>query len=41
MYNDNTFMYILDLCQELDVDTLRCLIGNIEVLIDNMEEEEE
>ena len=40
MYNDNTFMYILDLCQELDIDELKCLISNIETIIENKEEEE-
>ena len=40
MYNDNTFMYILDLCEELDIDGLKCLIGNIETMIENKEEED-
>lgn len=40
MYNDNTFMYILDMCQELDIDELKCLIGNIENIIGNKEEED-
>ena len=41
MYNDNTFMYILDLCGNLDINELECLIGNIETMIENRKEEEE
>lgn len=38
MYNDSTFMYILDMCQGLDIDNLKCLISNIEIIITNKEE---
>lgn len=41
MYNNDTFMYILDLCGNLDIDELECLIGNIETMIENRKEEVE
>lgn len=41
MYNDDTFMYILDLCGNLGINELECLIGNIETMIENMKEEVE
>lgn len=41
MYNDDTFMYILDMCSSLDIDTLKCLIANIEIMIENKEEDED
>ena len=41
MYNDNTIMYILDLCQELDIDELEMVKNDIDVIIENKESEEE
>lgn len=39
--NDNIFMAILDMCGNLDVDELKGLIANIEIMIENLESEEE
>lgn len=41
MYNDNTIMYILDLCQDLDIDELEMIKNNIDIIIENKEEEGE
>lgn len=41
MYNDNYFMYILDMCANLDIEELECLIDNIKIMIENKKEEEE
>ena len=41
MYNDNTIMYILDLCQDLDIDELEMIKNNIDVIIENKESEED
>lgn len=38
--NERDFMYILDMCQSLDIDTLQALIDNIEIIIENKSEEE-
>ena len=38
--NERKFMEILDLCNELDVNTLKNIIANIEIIIDNKIEEE-
>ena len=40
-FEDETFMYILDMCQSLSDDILKSLICNIETLIENRKEEEE
>ena len=40
MYNNDYFMYILDMCSNLDIDELKCLIANIETMIKNKESEE-
>lgn len=37
---DNIIMSILDLCQELDIQELESLIGNIETIIENKKEED-
>lgn len=39
MYDNNTFMYILDMCQELDTEILKNLIDNIGDIIENREDE--
>lgn len=36
---DNRFMQILDLVASLDLDYMRALIDNIEIMIENKEEE--
>ena len=40
MNNDNYFMDILDMCDELEIEELEILIGNIEIMIENKKEEE-
>ena len=37
--NENTFMYILDLCKDLDTNDIQYLIDNLKVLIENKEGE--
>lgn len=41
MTEDDTMMYILDMCQSLSDNTLEDLINNIETIIENRKEEEE
>lgn len=41
MYDNNNIMYILDLCQDLDIDELEMIKNNIGVIIENKEEEGE
>lgn len=41
MYNDDKFMYILDMCASLEIEELECLIDNIKIMIENKKEEEE
>ena len=38
--NESKFMYILDMCQDLDIEELEDLIANIEIIIENRKEEE-
>ena len=40
-WEENTIMYILDMCNSLNKDSLVFLKNNIDVIIDNLEEEEE
>lgn len=37
---DNIIMSILDLCQDLNIQELESLIGNIETIIENKKEED-
>ena len=39
--NESKFMYILDMCNDLDTNELQALIDNIEVMIENKESEED
>lgn len=39
--NDSKFMYILDLCNDLDIEYLESLIGNIECIIETKKEEQD
>ena len=39
MENERDFMYILDLCGNLNIEELKGLIDNIEIMIENLEEE--
>lgn len=40
MYNDDLFMQILDLCGNLDINGIECLIANLEIMIENKKEDE-
>jgi hypothetical protein len=40
-YNDQTFLYILDLAQSLSIEDLEGLINNLQILIENKKEESE
>lgn len=40
-WEENTIMYILDMCNSLNKDNLKFLKDNIEVMIENLESEEE
>ena len=40
-WEEHTIMYILDMCNSLNKDSLVFLKNNIDVIIDNLEEEEE
>jgi len=35
--DESTFMYILDLCQDFDINDIQYLIDNLKVLIENKE----
>ena len=39
-YMESTFYYILELCEDLNIDYLKSLVSNIEVLIENIENKE-
>lgn len=40
-WEENTIMYILEMCQSLNKDSLKFLKNNIGVMIENLESEDE